>query len=85
MNTVEVIAKLCEIIDQQNVIIQAQAMELAQLDALTRAEEIATIRRKYADTIGAHAPGRCEHEPGGNGNAPGRCGGPEQIQHPPPG
>lgn len=54
MNTVEVIAKLCEIIDQQNVIIQAQAMELAQLDALSRAEEIAAIRQKYADTIGAH-------------------------------
>lgn len=57
MNTVEVIAKLCEIIDQQNVIIQAQAMELAQLNALSRAEEIAAIRQKYADTIGAHGAG----------------------------
>ncbi len=54
MNNVEVIAKLCEIIDQQNVIIQAQAMELAQMDGLSRAEEIAAIRQKYADTIGAH-------------------------------
>ena len=35
-----------------NVIIQAQAMELAQHDALTRAEEIAALRQKYAEAIG---------------------------------
>lgn len=52
MNYVEMIAGLCEIIDKQNVIIQAQAMELAQHDALTRAEEIAALRQKYAATIG---------------------------------
>ena len=52
MNLVEVIAGLCEIIDRQNVIIQAQAMDLAQHDALTRAEEIAALRQKYAATIG---------------------------------
>ena len=52
MNYVEMIADLCAIIDQQNVIIQAQAMELAQLDALTRAEEIAGLRRKYAEITG---------------------------------
>lgn len=52
MNQVEMIADLCAIIDQQNVIIQAQAMELAQHDALTRAEEIAALRQKYAATIG---------------------------------
>ena len=52
MNLVEVIAGLCEIIDRQNVIIQAQAMELAQHDALTRAEEIAALRHKYAASIG---------------------------------
>ena len=52
MNLVEVIAGLCEIIDRQNVIIQAQAMELAQHDAMTRAEEIAALRQKYAATIG---------------------------------
>lgn len=46
------IAALCAIIDQQNVIIQAQAMELAQHDALTRAEEINTMRQKYAEAIG---------------------------------
>ena len=47
------IADLCAIIDQQNVIIQAQAMELAQHDALTRAEEIAALRKKYAEATGA--------------------------------
>lgn len=52
MNMVEMIAALCAIIDQQNVIIQAQAMELAQHDALTRAEEINTLRQKYAEAIG---------------------------------
>ena len=46
---------LCAIIDQQNVIIQAQAMELAQHDALTRAEEINTLRQKYAEAIGGTA------------------------------
>ena len=53
MNQVEVIAALCAIIDQQNVIIQAQAMELAQHDALTRAEQIAALRQKYAEATGA--------------------------------
>lgn len=52
MNYVEMIADLCAIIDKQNVIIQAQAMELAQMDALTRAEEIAGLRRKYAEITG---------------------------------
>lgn len=53
MNQVEMIADLCAIIDQQNVIIQAQAMELAQHDALTRAGEIAALRKKYAEATGA--------------------------------
>lgn len=52
MNNTELILNLCAIIDQQNVIIQAQAMELAQHNALTRAEEIASLRQKYAATIG---------------------------------
>lgn len=49
------IAALCAIIDQQNVIIQAQAMELAQHDALTRAEEINALRQKYAEATGGPA------------------------------
>lgn len=52
MNQAEMIAALCAIIDQQNVIIQVQAMELAQLDAMTHAEEIAALRQKYAEAIG---------------------------------
>ncbi len=52
MDQIKVIADLCAIIDQQNVIIQAQAMELAQHDALTRAEEITALRQKYAAAIG---------------------------------
>ncbi len=52
MDQIKVIADLCAIIDQQNVIIQAQAMELAQHDALARVEEIAALRQKYAAAIG---------------------------------
>lgn len=55
MDNLRLIAELCAIIDQQNVIIQAQAVELAQLDALTRAEEINTLRKKYAEAIGGPA------------------------------
>ncbi len=51
MNYVQLIADLCAIIDQQNVMIQAQAMELAQHDALDHAEEIAALRQKYAEII----------------------------------
>ena len=53
MNYPKLICDLCAIIDQQNVIIQAQAMELAQHDAVERAEEIAALRQRYADAIGA--------------------------------
>ena len=52
MNQLKVIAELCAIIDQQNVIIQAQAMDLAQHDALTRVEQIAALRQKYAEATG---------------------------------
>lgn len=52
MDNLQLIADLCAIIDQQNMIIQTQAMELAQHDALTHAEEINTIRQKYAEAIG---------------------------------
>ena len=52
VNNAKLIMDLCAIIDQQNVIIQAQAMELAQHDALTRAEQIAALRQKYAEAIG---------------------------------
>ncbi len=53
MNQLQVIAELCAIIDQQNVIIQDQATQLAQYDALTHAGEIAAMREKYAEATGA--------------------------------
>lgn len=56
MNNTEVIAKLCHIIDLQNVIIQAQAMELNQLGAVARVEEITAARAAYAETMGEEAP-----------------------------
>ena len=52
MDSTKVIADLCAVIDRMNVIIQAQAMELAQLHALHHEEEIAAIRRDYAQAIG---------------------------------
>ena len=47
------IAALCAIIDQQNVIIQDQATQLVQYDALTHVGEIAALRQKYAEATGA--------------------------------
>lgn len=52
MNYTALIAKLCAIIDQQNVIIQAQATELGQHDALTREEQITALRQEYAHAMG---------------------------------
>ena len=56
MNNTEVIAKLCHIIDLQNAIIQAQAMELNQLGAVAQAEQIAAARTAYAEAMGEEAP-----------------------------
>ena len=55
-NNTEVIAKLCHVIDLQNVIIQAQAMELNQLGAVAKLEEIAEARTAYAETMGEEVP-----------------------------
>ena len=52
MDSTKMIADLCAVIDRMNVIIQAQAMELAQLHALHHEEEIAAVRRDYAKAIG---------------------------------
>lgn len=53
MNKTKLIADLCEIVRRQNAIIEAQVMELAQLDALDQAEEIAAVRQKFEDAMGA--------------------------------
>lgn len=52
MNYPKLISDLCAIIEQQNAIIEAQAMELAQHDAVARTDEIAALRQRYADAIG---------------------------------
>ena len=51
MDNTKLVAELCDIIDWMNVILQAKAMELAQLHALHH-EEIAAVRRDYAQAIG---------------------------------
>lgn len=48
----KVIEDLCAVIDRMNVIIQAQAMELAQHGAVAHAEEIAAARQQYVRAIG---------------------------------
>lgn len=52
MDSTKVIADLCAVIDRMNVIIQAQAMELAQFGALAHEEEIAAVRRQCARAVG---------------------------------
>ena len=52
MDSTKMIADLCAVIDRMNVIIQAQAMELAQFGAVVHSEEIAEVRQKYARAIG---------------------------------
>lgn len=52
MDYAKVIEDLCAVIDRMNVIIQAQAMELAQHGAVAHAEEIAAVRQKYVRAIG---------------------------------
>ena len=48
----QIIAELCAVIDRMNVIIRAQAMELAQFGALAHEDEIADVRRQYARAVG---------------------------------
>ena len=52
MDNTRLVTELCAIIDRMNVILQAQAMELAQLHALHHEEEIAAVRRRYARAVG---------------------------------
>ena len=52
----KVITDLCAVIDRMNVLLQAMAMELAQLHALQHEEEIAAVRRDYAQAIGEVRP-----------------------------
>lgn len=53
INMLQLVADLCAIIDQQNVIIQAQALALAEHEAVIMAEEIATSRQVYMNAVGS--------------------------------
>lgn len=56
MENTQLVPELCAIIDRMNVLLQAMAMELAQLHALQHEEEIAAVRRDYAQAIGEVRP-----------------------------
>lgn len=56
MDNTKLVEELCAIIDRMNVLLQAQAMELAQLHALQHEEEIAAVRRDYARANGELRP-----------------------------
>ena len=56
MDNTKLVAELCAIIDRMNVLLQAQAVELAQLNALQHEEEIAAVHRDYAQAIGEVRP-----------------------------
>lgn len=56
MDNTKLVAELCAIIDRMNVLLQAQAVELAQLHALQHEEEIAAVRRDYDKAIGEVRP-----------------------------
>lgn len=57
MDYVKMVLDLCEIIEAQNKIIRAQAIELAQHCTVTRAEEIAALDQKYSDVMGEGVTG----------------------------
>ena len=52
MDYMKLVADLCGIIDRQNEITKAMAEQLGQRDALRYEEEIAAVRKDYADAIG---------------------------------
>lgn len=56
MDNTRLVTELCAIIDRMNVLLQAQAMELAQLHALHHEEEIAAVHQDYARAIGEVTP-----------------------------
>ena len=75
MDYTKVIEDLCAVIDRMNVIIQAQAMELAQHGAVAHAEEIAAVRQQYVRAIGSGPSVRgWDLEPGRNGRETDRGG-----------
>lgn len=56
MDYMKLVADLCQIIDCQNEITKAMAVQLGQRDALRYEEEMATVRRDYDTAMGEVDP-----------------------------
>ena len=52
MDYMKLVADLCQIIDRQNEITKAMAVQLGQRDALRYEEEMAAVRRDYDTAMG---------------------------------
>ena len=58
MDYMKLVADLCQIIDRQNEITKAMAVQLGQRDALRYEEEMAAVRRDYDTAMGEGDPGK---------------------------
>lgn len=56
MDYMKLVADLCQIIDRQNEITKAMAVQLGQRDALRYEEEMAVVRRDYDTAMGEVDP-----------------------------
>lgn len=56
MDYMKLVADLCQIIDRQNEITKAMAVQLGQRDALRYEEEMAAVRRDYDTAMGEVYP-----------------------------
>lgn len=56
MDYMKLVADLCQIIDRQNEITKAMAVQLGQRDALRYEEEMATVRQDYDTAMGEVDP-----------------------------
>ena len=56
MDYMKLVADLCQIIDRQNEITKAMAVQLCQRDALRYEEEMAAVRRDYDTAMGEVDP-----------------------------
>lgn len=56
MDYMKLVADLCQIIDRQNEITKAMAVQLGQRDAFRYEEEMAAVRRDYDSAMGEVDP-----------------------------
>lgn len=56
MDYMKLVADLCQIIDRQNEITKAMAVQLGQRDTLRYEEEMAAVRRDYDTAMGKVDP-----------------------------